>query len=165
MSEILRSWIIGIAGAAMVTAAAMTITPEGRVKKVVALICGLMTIAALLRPVAGLRGVDLKKSLIAYEQEAAAFSSDIQSADENLTRRIIAEKSVAYILDKGSSLGISDLDVSVTTQWNEAGYWYPGSAVLKTTANNAAREQLSRDIEAELGIPPEELIWSMNDEN
>jgi stage III sporulation protein AF len=165
MSEVLRSWVIGIAGAAMVTAAAMTVTPEGRVKKVVSLICGLVTIIALLRPIGGLDSRNLLKSIEAYKQEATAFSAEIQSADENLTRRIIAEKSAAYILDKGESLGIGDLDVSVTTAWSEDGYWYPDGAVLKTSADNAARDQLSRSIETELGIPPEELIWSMNDES
>lgn len=164
MSEVLRNWVIGIAGAALVTAAATTVTPEGRVKKVVALVCGLITIIALLRPVAGFDGKDLLKSMEAYKQEAAAFSTDIQDANENLTRRIIAEKCEAYILDKGKTLGITDLDVSVTTVWNEEGYWYPDGAVLETSADSTARDELSRSITAELGIQPEELIWRMHDE-
>lgn len=165
MSGVLHSWVMGIAGAAMVTAAALTITPEGRVKKVVSLVCGLLTVIALIKPVTSFDSAALMTSLEAYRQEAAWFSSDIQSANENLTRRIIAEKCQAYILDKGKSLGIADLEASVTTAWSEEGYWYPDGAVLKTSADNAAREELGRIIRAELGIPPEELIWSMHDES
>ena len=164
MSEALRNWVIGIAGAAMVTAMAMTVTPEGKVKKMVALICGLMTIVALVRPITGINFRDFSKNIASYQQSAGEFSSDVQSTDEKLTRLIIEDKTASYILDKGKSLGISDLEASVTAAWSEDGNWYLTGASLKTNADTELRDKLSQSIEAELGIPPEELIWSMRDE-
>ncbi len=164
MTETLRSWVIGIAGAAMVTAVAMTVTPEGKVKKIVALICGLMTVIALLKPVIGLDFAGFSKHLAQYRNDAETFTSEIASENENLTRCIIEERCEAYILDKGNSLGITDLDVAVTLEWSEEGCWFPSGANLVTNADTQTRGKLGGSIEAELGIPQEELIWSMRDE-
>lgn len=164
MTEALRSWIIGLAGAAMVTAIAMTVTPEGKVKKVVSLICGLLTIVALIKPIAGFDYTGFSKNLALYQKNAESFSSKVDSANEKLTRRIIEDRCATYILDKGKSLGISDLEVAVTASWSKDGYWYPSGASLKTAADKEKRDKLSQSIEAELGIPPKELIWSMRDE-
>ena len=164
MTEALRGWIIGIAGAAMVTAVAMTVTPEGKVKKIVALICGLMTVIALIKPITGFDYTSFSKYLTQYRNDAETFSVEVESENENLTRRIIEDRCQAYILDKGKSLGITDLAVTVTAQWSEDGYWYPSGASLVTNADRETRDKLSQSIEAELGISPEELIWSMRDE-
>ena len=164
MTEALRSWIIGLAGAAMVTAVAMTVAPEGKVKKVVSLICGLVTIIALIKPIAGINYNDFAKNLASYQKSAEGFSSHVDSANEKLTRLIIEDKCKAYILDKGKSLGIGDLEVSVTASWSKDGYWYPSGARLASNADKATRDKLNQSIEAELGIPPEELIWSMHNE-
>ncbi len=164
MAEALRSWILGLAGAAMVTAAAMTVTPEGKVKKIVALICGLMTVVALIKPLVGFDYTNFSKYLAQHKSDAEAFSTGITNENENLTRRIIEERCEAYILDKGKSFGIEDLTVIVTALWSEDGYWYPGGASLITNADTKARGKLGNSIEADLGIPHEELNWSLRDE-
>ena len=164
MTEALRSWIVGIAGAAMVTAIAMTVTPEGRVKRVVSLVCGLMTVLALVKPIVGFDYGSFSKYLAQYKNEAEAFSSDIGETNENLTRRIIEERCEAYILDKGKSRGLTDLDVAVQLSWSVDGFWYPSGASLTGSADETARQELGRDIEAELGIPAAELNWSKRDE-
>jgi hypothetical protein len=164
MTEALRSWVIGIAGAAMVTAVAMTVTPEGKVKKMVALICGLMTMVALIKPISGLNFRDFARNIASYQNIADGISSDAVSADEKLTRLIIEDKTASYILDKGKTLGMTDLEAQVTAAWSEDGYWYPSGVRLETNADKEMRDKLGQSIAAELGIPPEELIWSMKDE-
>ncbi len=164
MTEALRSWVIGVAGAAMVTALALTVTPEGRVKKVVALVCGLMTIVALIKPIVSFDYGSFSEYLAQYQKEAESFSSDIGDTNENLTRRIIEQRCEAYILDKGKSLGITDLNVTVQLTWSVDGFWYPCGASLTTNADETTRQELGWDIEAELGIPSEELNWSMHNE-
>lgn len=164
MTEALRSWIVGITGAAIVTAIAMTVTPDGRVKKVVTLICGLMTVIALIKPVIGFDYDGFSKYLTQYKNEAASFSSNIEQANENLSRRLIEDNCAAYILDKGQSLGLSDLSVTVRASWSEDGYWYPSGVSLITDAEETLRHALGRIIEAELGVSSEELSWSMHHE-
>ena len=151
-------------GAAVVTAVAMTVTPEGRVKKVVALICGLVTIIALLKPIAGLDYRNLARNIASYQKSADGAAAQAGKVDEKLTRLIIEDKTASYILDKGKSLGIGDLEATVTAAWSKDGYWYPSGVHLKSNAARELRDKLSQSIEAELGIPPEELIWSMTNE-
>lgn len=164
MAEALRGWIIGLVGAAMVTAVAMTVTPEGKVKKIVSLVCGLMTVVALLKPLVGFDYTNFSKYLTQYKNDADAFSSEIESENENLKRQIIEDKCQAYILDKGKTLGITDLAVTVTATRGEDGNWYPTSAALTTNADTEARGKLEESIEEDLGLPPEELSWSMRNE-
>ena len=164
MGDALRSWILGIVGAAMLAAIAMTITPEGRVKKVVSLTCGVAMIIALVRPVTGFDYTGFAKSLTRLRQNAALFSEDASDTNEKLTGLIIEERCAAYILDKGTLLGINDLAVSVSAKWSTEGYWYPSGATITTSANQEFRDKLSYIIEAELGIPPGELIWRMTNE-
>jgi stage III sporulation protein AF len=164
MNEAIRDWIIGIAGAAMVSAAAQMMTPEGRVKRIVSLVCGMVTILALIRPLVGFDLGRFADYAARYRLEAEAVTADMNETEEKLTRRIIEEKSAAYILDKGKSLGITDLEARVTAVWNEDGYWVPESARLETDAGEGARRKLAETITAELGIPEEELSWSMKDE-
>jgi hypothetical protein len=164
MTEALRSWVIGLAGAAMVTAVAMTVTPEGKVKKIVALICGLMTVIALIKPFIGFDLARFSSYMTQYQNDAEAFSSEIADENENLTRHIIEERCEAYILDKGKSLGLTELEVIVELSRSEEGYWFPSGANLVTNADTQTRDKLGSSIEAELGIPQEELIWSMKNE-
>ncbi len=164
MTEALRSWVVGIAGAAMVTAIAMTVTPEGRVKRVVSLVCGLMTVVALIKPIVGFDYGSFSEYLAQYKSEAEAFSANIEATNENLTRRIIEERSEAYILDKGKSLGMTDLKAAIQLTWCVDGFWYPSGVSLETNADETARQSLGRDIEAELGIPTDEINWSQDDE-
>ena len=48
MMELLKSFVLQLVGAAMLSAAALALTPEGRVKKVVQIVCGFVVMAAFL---------------------------------------------------------------------------------------------------------------------
>ena len=159
MNDALRSWILGIVGVAALAAVAMTIAPEGRVKRVLSLTCGVAMIIALLRPVIGFDYTGFSKSLASLRQSAADMSAELGETNEKLTGHIIEQRCAAYIVDKGILLGISDLSATVSAKWSGEGFWYPGGATLTTDANQEFRDKLSYIIGAELGIPPEELIW------
>lgn len=163
--ELMKSWIMGLMGAALVTAVACSAAPEGKAKRVVTLVCGLMTILALMRPVLTFDYGAFAKNLAAYERSAQKQSFVLVQSNEKLTRRIIEERCASYILDKGKSQGIDDLQVTVTAAWSQDGYWYPAKATLRTASEQAKRDSLSRSIVADLGIPPEELSWSMQHES
>jgi len=162
MIEALRGWILGIAGAALITSICMTVTPDGRVKKIVSLVCGLVIILMLINPMIGFDYGIFSQGYAQFRAEAAAFSHEVTAFNEKLTGLIIEEACIAYILDKGAKLGIHDLTADVSARQSAGGYWYPYAARLATAAHQELRDKLSDIIYAELGIPPEELIWSMN---
>ncbi|MDR3277582.1 MAG: hypothetical protein LBT12_02320 [Oscillospiraceae bacterium] len=162
MAETMRSWILGLAGAAVIASVAAAVSPEGRVKRVVSLACGFMMILALLGPAARFDYTGFRQSLA--ELSEAEQYAPLDEVNEKLTGLIIEEKYAAYILDKGASLGMDDLAVTVTASWSENGYFYPERATLWTTADKTLRDKLAYAIESGLGLPPEELIWRDNDE-
>jgi hypothetical protein len=155
---------MGITGAALIAAAVRMLTPDGRVRRVVTLVCGLVMIIALISPIKRFDPESLVAFSERYQEEGRAAAAGAQISEEKLMRRIIEERTAAYILDKGRSLGIDDLIATVTAEKLEDGTYVPKSARLKTRAGEAARRKLEEAITAELGIPAEELNWSESDE-
>ncbi|MDR0838401.1 MAG: hypothetical protein LBN99_02015 [Oscillospiraceae bacterium] len=160
MTETLRSFIAGVVGAAMITAVALTVTPEGRVKRIVAAACGFLTLLAILRPVKAFDYGSLGESLARLRADAGKFSAPLDAANENLARGIIEEKYAAYILDKGIARGMADLEAAVTVRLGDDGRWYPASARLTSSADAQKKDALTHDIETELGIPSGEIAWT-----
>lgn len=159
MTEVLRGWILGIVGAAVVTAVVLVVSPDTRAKKVVAVVCGFMMIIALLRPVEGFDYGGFKLNFARLQQQAQDFTEPLNAVNENLTSAIIEERYAAYISDKGATLGISDLAVTVEAELYVDGFWYPNRVFVTTEADKSLRDKLAYEIEAGLGIASEELIW------
>ena len=164
MTEVIGTWIRGLVGAAVLTLVAMALTPDGKTRRVTALVCGLVMMTVLIKPVIGFDYKSLSRSMAEYRFKAEDFSQGFQETNEKLTGYIIEEECAAYILDKGISLGISDLKVTVSARWSEEGYWYPDSATIETSAGADLRGELGRQIQESLGIRSEELIWRIKDE-
>ena len=53
MMELVKQWLLGITGAAVLAALAEGIMPEGGIRQVGKLTCGLLLLSAVLRPLAG----------------------------------------------------------------------------------------------------------------
>ena len=160
MTDILRSWILGLAGTAAICAVARLLTPQGRVKRVVELLCGVAMTAALLSPLLELDLSDYGFHLSEYRAGAAELTDDAETLRQSLDRSIIEEKLEAYILDKAQSLGAEVTAAQVTMQWSTEGFWYPVRAELQGSFHAG----LSRLIEAELGISESAQSWR-NDED
>ena len=164
MMDVIRSWILQITGAAMLTAAALSLSPSGRVKKVVALVCGLVVIAALISPIRSFDTGLFSKYMAELRSRPEEITSALDEVNDKLTRGIIEEECETYILDKATDLGITDLTVSVTARWSEEGYWYPYEVKLICETTDALRLRLSDAIEAQLGLSEEHQKWSAKDD-
>jgi stage III sporulation protein AF len=159
MTEILRNWVFGVVGAAFITAITQVITPEGRAKCVVSVVCGFVMLLALTRPLKAFDYGGFRQSLARLSGEAAEFSAPLDEVNENITRGIIEERSAAYILDKGNAHGIDAMSVTVAAERGEDGYWYPGAVTIAAQADGAQKSALAYDIETGLGVPPGEIVW------
>ena len=155
MTELLRSWILGMTGAAIICALATLLTPEGRVKAVVRLLCGAVMASALLlplmRPQLGDYGLNLSK----YRTNAAQAAGEAENIKRSLDRKLIEAEMEAYILDKATALQTPVDGAHVALEWSTDGFWYPVGAEMQGAYSPA----LSRLIEAELGIAPEAQTW------
>lgn len=139
--------------------AALTMTPEGGVKRVAEIVCTASLIIAIVSPLKELdMGVYAVESARLHELETQ-LTSNATAAEERLNRLVIEQEYEAYIMDKASELGIGELEADVEVQWSLDGFWIPYGVKLKAGCSNEDKEQLSELIEADLGIPYERQRW------
>ena len=155
----MENWIMGLTGAAVLSMLAVAITPEGRVKRVVKLVCGF---AVMLSIISGFADFDFgfySKSMADYRQDAEKFIAERVEEQSTLEREYIEKECEAYILDKATELGVMCNGAEVTLDWSVDGYWYP----VEVTLESGYDSSLASCIEAELGIPKDSQTWSETD--
>lgn len=160
MTDFLRNWILSLAGTALVCAAALRLTPEGRVKSVLRLLCGVCLTAALLSPLLNAALDSYPLELARYRAQGAAAAAAGSEARRDLDRAIIERETEAYILDKARALGLPLRAADVALRWSTEGVWLPESVTL----TGPYSEALARAVEAELGIPRRAQHWRTDEE-
>ena len=159
MTELVREWILGLAGAAVFCALCSAVTPDGSVKRVQKLMCGVVMTLALTAPLAGLDMSGYSLNLAKFSRRAGEIGASAQEISDSLSRTFIEERCAAYILDKARLLGLEPGAVKVTAQWSGEGVWYPVEAEIGAEYDR----RLSEKIEEELGIPAQNQRWSKNE--
>lgn len=165
MIDMIRGWLLGIVGAAILSAIAMSLTPKGRVRDVTRLVCGIVMALSLIQPVLKLDFDAYSLNLSEYRGAADSITDSIQENNDRLSRLIIEEECAAYILDKAQVLGLTAVTASVTAKWGDEGCWYPYEAMLDIQGAQSDKDRLAAIIESELGIPRERQSWSTENEH
>ena len=150
----LREWLLGVVGAALAVALAQSLTPEGTIKKVGTLLGGLVLLLAAIRPVAALDPQDLA----ALVPDQGTWEESASDVGEEMIKALIAEKTSAYIVDKGRELGVS-CTVRVVVGEDPSGWAVPRSVEIVGVWSKQEREALSQAIARELDIPPQRQIF------
>ena len=152
MEDLIRIWMTRIVSAALVLTAVYLLAPKGRLRAAVRFTGGLVLIAALLGPLAG---VELTGDL-SFGDCAADVERRAEAMQRSYTEQeaaLIAERTAAYISDKGLSLGVI-CHPAVTVQERD-GVPFPWAV----TMDCPYQEALSALIAAELDIPPSRQSW------
>ena len=99
MEDLIRSWMTRIVSAALVLTAVYLLAPKGRLRAAVRFTGGLVLIAALLGPLAGVELTgDLSFGDCAADVERRAEAMQRSYAEQEAA--LIAERTAAYISDK-----------------------------------------------------------------
>jgi LPS O-antigen subunit length determinant protein (WzzB/FepE family) len=160
MIDLIKDWVLGVAAAAFITGIASSFVPKGKLRRMVSLVCGFMTVAVMLGPLKDF-DIDSYSSFLAeFSSQTENYGENIEKENERLLKAIIEERSAAYILDKATQLGIENFKVTVDAKAGDGDYPYPWSAELGGEATEQQRRSLGRYIESELGIPAERQHWS-----
>ena len=164
MTELIGNWILGLAAVAFINALAMSLTPKGKSRAIVGLVCGLVTIVALVAPVLefdyGAYALYMERPEIVLNHQV----EEMEMEQERLTNLIIRERSEAYILDKANSLDIASLTIEVDTAQSAYGVIYPYAIWLMGTYTEEQRQKLGDFLAGTFGIPAERQYWSVADE-
>ncbi len=152
--------IRALCAVSLLCGAALSILPEGGVKRVAEILCTASLILAVLSP---LKELDMDsyalESARLHELESE-LARQGQEAGDRLNRLVIEQEYEAYIMDKAGELGIEDLAVDVEVQWSLEGFWMPWGAELNSGCDQESRERLSRLLASDLGIPYERQRWN-----
>lgn len=160
MAEVLRAWLNAVIYTGVICGIALVITPGGRVKKALTILCGAAMCVAFISPLAGIDLNSYSETLAGFKLEAESFAAQGESYSKNLNRTIIEDECEAYILDKAENLGVQLDEVEILAVWSDEGYWYPSEAAITGSVSQSQRERMSSCIEAELGISRDNQQWS-----
>lgn len=153
----MKQWIMGIFSASLLGSMAMALCPEGRVKPVLRMLCGIICALTVVSPLLEADLNILSAQMAAYGQRARIIAREAEEESKMMERTYIEEQCAAYILAKGRELQAEVERVSVRAVWDDAGLvWYPWEVEISGLYSAA----LSSAVEAELGVPPQRQTWS-----
>ncbi|MGE4483538.1 MAG: hypothetical protein AB7C97_00340 [Oscillospiraceae bacterium] len=163
MMEGLKAWILSVAGAALIASVVLAVTPESPQKKAVRLVCGLLIITALLSVVPKFGADSFPRLIEEYRAEAEDNSAGVKDDNKRLLRLIMDEQCTTYISNEAKAAGIGNIEAVFDFSWSGDGYWYPVGVEIRTDAGENEKENLSKQIEADLGIEKARQSWSTYD--
>lgn len=163
MTGVLESWVRAIAGTALICAIAFALTPKGKVKSVLKLICGILIICAIVNPVMKKNLPNMSMDMSKYREKADEITNNASETKNSLSRTIIEDKLKAYILDKAKSYNAKLDSVSVSVKWGDEECWYPYEVSISANIGQKEKGLISNAIEADLGIPKVRQYWSENE--
>lgn len=151
----LGAYVVSLTAAAMISGILLSLFPDGPVRGMLKLVCGVFLTVTALSPLIKINQPDLSGFVFDYmsEGESAAALGEDMAQDETL--ELIKFGLEAYILDKAASL-----DASVTPEVGLDESGVPVSVRMTGAVSDAARLELEALIAKDLGIPKEDQQWS-----
>lgn len=160
MTDIFSQWLHAVIYTGIVCSIALMLSPDGRVKNALKILCAVAMCAAIVSPLSELDFDAYSKAMARCRLDAEQYTTQGEQYSKNLNRTIIEDECRAYILDKADETGTELAEVTVTAEWSTDGYWYPQSVRLVTSGPAAENSRLAQIIEADLGVPRTRQEWS-----
>ena len=156
MMALVREWLLGVTGAAILTALAEGVMPEGGVKQVGKLVCGLVLVAAILQPFS--RGWELDGMWFSGDAEGNLHEQTqvLQEEVDIQMRAVIEEELAAYSTDKAAQLGIG-CRVRVTCTLREDGVFLPEEVQIWDVRRGEDQQLLAEVLKKDLGLEPGQI--------
>lgn len=160
MADIFGQWLHAVTYTGVVCSIALMLSPDGRVKNALKILCAVAMCAAIVSPLSELDFDAYSKAMARCKLDAEQYADQGEQYSKNLNRTIIEGECRAYILDKADETGIELAEVTVTAEWSTDGYWYPHEVRIASGADENQRAKLSDCIQTQLGISAENQDWS-----
>ena len=149
----MSGWLIGVVAAAMLAAVARSLMPAGAVQQVGSLVCAVMLLWAVLKPLAPLVQSLLGGFRFAGQTQGMETEWDLQN--EQLLKSFIEQECGTYIVDKAEELGIV-CQADVTCRLGEDGVWLPDYVCVSGELTTQQRHTLEQVISGDLGVVSEQ---------
>lgn len=156
-----QNWIRGLIAASAFAAVCRQLTPDGPVKKVTALACGVMLLATMFSPLLHADRAVFSYALSDYRQTVDGLTEEMDAREKHLLRAYIEDQTSAYILDEAQKMGLDIEMIELHTKWGDES-WIPYEVYLHADASEEQKRRLMFLLDTELGIPPERQHWNEN---
>lgn len=156
--DMIRTWLTSVVMVTMLLSLVQMLIPEGSVRKVASFTRGLVLLLALLQPLLGIDVSDLKLDWQDYRLEIERRQQELEQSEEETWGERIAERTEAYISDKGQRLGV-EVTAKVETELSPEGIPLPAEVEM----TGSYTPELAEYMEQELGIPAERQVWHENE--
>ena len=154
-----RGWLLAVIAASLLCALADALMPQGAVKRVGKLVCGLVIMAAIVSPMVDLDVEEgrrwLEECLTGVELRAAELEDTVGGQ----RKAIIERECAAYIVDKAAELGWT-CTARVICEPGEEGLFLPVRAEVSGPLPDSAQARLREILSEDLGIPAEAQLYS-----
>ncbi|MCD8381746.1 MAG: stage III sporulation protein AF [Clostridiales bacterium] len=155
--ELIKEWLMGVLAASFLTAAAQSVMPDGAVKQVGRLACGLILFLAMVRPLLGMDYSALSQIIRDYQGELSAQQEVLEETGKELTEDIIAEETDAYIQDMTEELGV---DCQIVVEWSWEGETpTPVRAIVTGALSDGDRAALTEALVRDFGLEREQIVY------
>lgn len=160
MTEAIRSYLLSVAAAAILTAVVQALLPDGPNRKITGYVGSLILLLVVIAPIAKIDTDHMARSISRIRTEFDEMQSGVQTGNKDLLEDIIKSRCEAYILDKAEAKGVK---LQVSVEVNETvEFPYPVGVTLIGTVTQSQKSALSTDISENLGIPAERQEWKEN---
>lgn len=153
-----RSWLLAVIAVSLLCAVADALMPQGAIKRVGKLVCGLVLIGAVLSPAVSLDAEEGQRWLDSCLSGAEWREEELKNEVNSQMKTIIEQEYAAYIVDKAAELGLT-CAVRVECGAPEAGVYLPIRAEVRGRLSGGGKEQLVQILTEDLGIPEPGQIY------
>lgn len=154
--EEIKSYLVAIVAACMVTVVASVLVQKSPLRKIVRLIGGILILLVAITPL-----LRLDMSQIVDYLQGSEYSFDTSAVEQTWQSQLsehIKQTTETYIENEAERLGAT---VQATVTLTEEEYPVPCHAVLIGTVDADQMETLSEYMETSLGIPRTEQEWKL----
>jgi len=153
-----RGWLLAVIAASLLCALAEALMPQGAVRRVGKLVCGLVLMAAILSPVTGLDTAAGQRWLEDYFAGLDRSKAELARTVEDQQKAIIERECAAYIVDKAAEFGWT-CTARVACEAQEEGLYLPARAEISGVPAGNSQTQLCRIVAEDLGIPEGQITF------
>ena len=138
---------------------ALSLAPEGSVKKAAGICCTVALLSCLVGCVRDFQTADYALELARYRELGESLATSAQEEKRRLDRLVIERECAEYILSRAEAEGLTLSQVQVVARWSVEGFWVPRRVLLQGELSAGERERICAMIEAELGVDRSEQEW------
>ena len=153
----IREYLISVTAAALLCGILKSLMGEkGSSAALIRLICGIFLALTVIRPLKELNLKDFSLLPTGLLEEARLTSGEGEEYTRQAKEDLIIPQCEAYILDKAQTL---EANVRVEILISQEGEPVPTGSIITGNLSPYARNQLSKTLEEDLGIPQEDQKW------